>query len=79
MRVHHEENPEQKMGRAPELWCPLCSWLIKMCKDKKIFITEQATDENPGNAPSSIYDSMYEVNQATDSHDNTYDHMYEDD
>ena len=53
------------------------SW--KFCKDKKTFITEQAADQNPDNEPSSIYDSMHEDNQATDSHDNTYDHMYEDD
>ena len=53
------------------------SW--NFCKDKKIFITEQVTDENPDYEPSSIYDSMHENNQATDGYDNTYDNMYEDD
>ena len=52
------------------------SW--KFCKDKNIFITEQAADQNPDYEPSSIYDSMGEDNQATDCHDNTYDNMYED-
>ena len=44
-----------------------------------IFITGQAADQNPDYEPSSIYDGMYEDNQATDSHDDTYDHMYEHD
>ena len=45
----------------------------------KIIHYEQATDRNPDYEPSSIYDGMYEDNQATDSHDDTYDHMYEHD
>ena len=41
--------------------------------------SEQAADQNPDYESSSIYDGMYEDNQATDSHDDTYDHMYEHD
>ena len=52
------------------------SW--KFCKDNKIFITEQAADQNPDYEPSSIYDTMYEENQEGDNQDNTYDSMYED-
>ena len=52
---------------------------MKILLRQKLVITEQAADQNPDYEPSSIYDSMGEDNQATDSHDNTYDIMYEDD
>ena len=75
---NHSNNTQvSAISKQSIVYKTIFSW--KFCKDKKIFITEQAADQNPDYEPCSIYDSMGEDNQATDSHDNTYDIMYEDD
>ena len=59
--------PTLRSSKLPLLKNPFFSSHHFLYRHK--IIKYQATDQNPNYEPSSIYDSMYEENQASDAHD----------
>ena len=78
-RASDNHSPNTQVSAIPKQSIVCKTIFVKILWRQNIFITDQATAQNLDCEPSSIYDSMNEDNQATESNDNTYDHMYEDD